>query len=358
MSSTALLDAKRDRAAWREALEEIPVAFRDVYADPEYVQCYATGPRNRAMLFVYRRSGQVWIYPFLLRPIRAIGSTEIDGGYCDIETPYGYGGPIGSSLEADFVASAMDAFSEWCQSVRVVAEFIRVHPILKTQRFLDARVELIFDRETVSLDLKKVSAEKLPFDKKTQYMLRRAEKLDVKVDVSPSPDDFEQFQRLYKSAMSRKEAGEFYRFDSDYFECLRGLVSQGGFLLGAMSNDGRLVAGSVFLVAAELLHYHLAASDPAERLPGISNLLLLKAALVGKERGLNRLHLGGGVTQAPQDSLLRFKRTMATDSHSFFVGRRIHLPAAYEEMRAVWEAEYPALSSSYGERILFYRYSE
>lgn len=58
----------------------------------------------------------------------------------------------------------------------------------------------------------------------------------------------------------------------------------------------------------------------------------------------------------PDDPLLQFKESMATSSHEFYVGKRVHNREVYETLREQWSQQYPSLVPKYGERLLCYRY--
>ena len=69
------------------------------------------------LLFTYAEGDALFCYPFLRRAIP-------DTDWFDVESAYGYGGPIASSVRPDFLEHAWSAFNEWCGSNRIVAEFI------------------------------------------------------------------------------------------------------------------------------------------------------------------------------------------------------------------------------------------
>jgi len=350
-----ILSACADEERWNEALRELPFPLRDVYALPEYIRLHCFEPGTEGLLFTYSKGAELWCYPFLLQPIPTIDGYPLPDASCDISAPYGYGGPLATTTDTRFLRCAHAAFAEWCHARGVVAEFARCHPLLETHRWLDPQTQLVFDRKTVSLNLLAFDPDHLPFDPDTRYMLRRAQRAGVSVQALSARDNISRFIELYRENMQRLEADAFYFFDDRYFAGLANLVEKAGWLLVAQ-RDGVWCAAAILLRGATFLHYHLSASDRRIRVPGVNNLVLLTAAQVGTQHGLHTLHLGGGRSRMPEDSLLRFKARMATDSHDFYVGRRIHDTAAYDALRAIWRRNYPSLASRYGDRVLFYRY--
>jgi hypothetical protein len=350
-----ILDAIDDMQAWRVALSALPASLQDVYFQPEYAALTVRSPEQRAVLFVYQQGEHVWAYPFVIREIVHVAGDRLEESWCDIETPYGYGGPLSNTDDASFLASAHQSFTDWCRKYRVVAEFVRLHPLLNNQRWLCPQAELIFDRETVSVDLARVKDDMPPFSKGACYMLRRAERAGMSVTLQSPTAGIEYFAELYGQTMKRVAADREYFFAYDYFVRLAGLASMSGWLL-AVEGGGGWLASAMFLRGSNFLHYHLSAAIHEIAPPGATNLLISSAARLGHQAGLTRMHLGGGRTSAPDDSLLKFKRSMATDRHAFLVGKRVHQPDAYANLKERWSKACPELLEKYGSRLLCYRY--
>ena len=155
--------------------------------------------------------------------------------------------------------------------------------------------------------------------------------------------------------MDRLKADEYYYFDRDYFVGLTKLPEDSGLLLAAEFNQ-RWIAAAFFLKGSKWLHYHLSGRHPDYKAPGAANLLISTAAEMGSQLGLKLLHLGGGNSQMVEDPLLQFKQSMASSSHEFYIGKRVHNGEAYETLRAIWSQQYPSLVPKYGRRLLCYRY--
>jgi len=355
-----LFDAARDAEEWRGIIRQLPAQLQDTYFLPEYSALYLFDTDIRSLLFVYQKSDKIWAYSFNLQKITCIGGQTMDHEWFDIETPYGYGGPISNSEDEEFMSEANHAFSEWCISRNVVAEFVRFHPLLQNQRWVRSGangpdMNIRFDRETASIDICGFNADKPPFNKQSRNIIKRAQRQGISAKAYPAREYIGQFEELYRKTMDRLGVDDYYYFDHQYFKNLATLSDATGMLL-VSEQDGMWAAAALFFGGPLWLHYHLSASDPEQRLPGATNLLLHEAAKMGKNRGFSRLHLGGGRTNDPSDSLLKFKRAMATDMHSFYIGMRIHNPEIYGRLKEVWAREYPSLVPTYGKRLLCYRY--
>ena len=350
-----ILDAENDATIWRNVLALLPEQ-NDIYFQPGYVAIHAGGD-TRGRLFVFRQDEKIWANPFVIQPVRRVGDWVLSEEWVDIESPYGYSGPISNTDDYEFLSAAHAAFATWCRKNNVVAEFVRLHPLLQNQRWLDRQVEVVYDRVTVSLDLKQINsaaADRLPISKTSLYMVRRAERSGLEVQSASGEDAFLKFVSLYLNAMDRLGADNYYQFSETYFQGLRQLLETSGWLWAAV-RDAAWSTAAVFLKGSRWAHYHLSASTPDRRDPGATNLLIAKAALVARDGGLERLHLGGGVTSDPKDPLLLFKQSMATDTHSFYIGKRIHDQDMYSKLKSAWERANPSLVERWGNRLLCYR---
>lgn len=349
-----LLDAQADAPLWREALAQLPPAMQDVYFQPQYLFMHQQDQTLQGKLFLCRQAGQVFGKAFHMQPVEQAGGRGQARTWYDIQTPYGYGGVFCTSDDPQFLARGQQAFADWCRSAAVVVEFTRFHPLLENWRWEQAGAAF-FDRHTASLDLRAMSAGLPgPWDAKTRNMLRRAERDGVEVSQQSVEEEFDQFVELYLNAMRNKAADPSYFFSPGYFQRLRELVRQGCLL--AATVKGRWVAAAVFLRGPWWLHFHLAASDHDHYVPGANNLLIATAARWGAAQGLRRLHLGGGNSNDPHDPLWRFKKSMSSHTHDFWLGKRIHNQEIYDQLRAAWAAQYPELVSRWGGRVLCYRY--
>lgn len=352
-----VLDAFGDSAKWRMFLERFPEPCRDVYFTPEYVRLHLFESGSHALFFAYQERENIWAYPFILRPLVQIGDVVLERQWSDIESAYGYGGPLCTTDDFGFVEAANAAFASWCAEKNVVAEFVRLHPLLGGQRWLARDVKVLADRETVSLNLRCFSTSATLFSSTTRNMLRRAERAGVRIAAYPASVAFDRFSQLYRLTMRRLGATDYYYFSDQYFSGLQQLVQEKGWLYAATIGD-EWISAALFLKGQQWVHYHLSGSHPDRRVPGATNQVIYAAAQIAAKEGFERLHLGGGRTTQPGDSLLEFKRTMSTDSHQFRIGRRIHNPEAFTELREIWAQQFPRLVSKYGGRLLCYRQSE
>ena len=350
-----ILDSDKDSAKWKKTLNLLLDNLQDVYFCPEYVGMHKFIEGTEALMFTYREKGNIWFHPFLLQPIDS-NAFHLNDTWFDIESSYGYGGPLSNSEDQTFLANANEQFSEWCKENNVVAEFVRFHPLLNNQSWAGQNTKVEHDRNTVSLNLKHFDIENLPFSSKVRNMIKRVEKAGIIIEVYDPAKKFSSFVDLYLQTMTRINAESYYYFNEAYFLNLSGLVAENGWLVGA-GLGGEWVGAAIFLKGESVLHYHLSATNPDCRIPGITNALLFKGMQLGLANGLEILHLGGGNSNNPDDSLLRFKQKMGDKTNKFFTGKRIHNHGIYSQLKHSWESKYPTLKEKYKSRLLCYRFT-
>ena len=134
-----------------------------------------------------------------------------DGG--DIESVYGYSGPIASSAEPSFLFRAWRWFDDWCRDQHIVSEFIRFHPLLETRRFAHPSMTVDADRHTVLVPLDG-SEDTLMRQAAPEHRnrLKKARSAGLRfVDVTAEPDGLARFDDLSRHHEARGSIG-FLRF--------------------------------------------------------------------------------------------------------------------------------------------------
>lgn len=319
---------------WPDALAPIPGA--DVYHTASYHRVAEANGEGRGLTFVARSRDAVLFHPFLLRPIDRVGDEIVDGGWCDLETIYGYAGPLATTRDEQFLTRAWREFGDWCAGARVVAEFVRFHPLLGNERLADSETRIVEDRKTVVVDLPD-DPELLwkAYPSVQRNMVRKAQNAGLEARIVPAAGALAEFRSLYDETMRRVGASSYYGFGDGYFDALAAQLGD-RLRVAEVRDAGDLVAACLLLVGSDCLHYHLSGSLRRVASLGAMNLMLHEAATVACVEGLRAFHLGGGRTPAPDDSLLRFKRSLSHRLAPFYTGRRIHDGVAYQDLCETW----------------------
>lgn len=320
------------------AYARLPPGRRAGTLHPQYVLADASRSAElRPAFWLYEDGGETLLHGFHLAAIP-------ETGWHDLQSPYGYGGPLASTEAPDFLRSADLAFREWAIGHGVVAEFIRFHPLLENWRYYGG--EQRFDRHTVWVECGE--SDHLPnYDVRQRTAVRKAIKAGAEIRWLAQDEAIARFPGFYRQAMQAIGADGFYLFPDDYFAALFSLPFAH---TAAAVLDGEIVAMALFLCDG-IGEYHLSGKTAIGGRWSATNLLLHEAFRAMPGLGIDRMHLGGGSTAKPDDPLLFFKSGFSRQRAEYRIGWRILIPDAYEALKRRYATDY----ARQPRRILFYR---
>ena len=308
-----------DAREWAAVLESTP---HDFYHLPEYVAMCAAQQGGRACAVHVAEGDRALLLPLIVR--------DIDGDGVDAISPYGYPGPLINDADPDFALRATVVARSVLEQAGVVSVFVRHHPLLN-QAPVDGLGALVHHGDTVSIDLTRPAAD-LWGQLRSNHRrdINRARSLGFSVRVDDDWDHLDGFARIYRGTMERIGAAPFYFFDDAYFSDLRNALGDRLHLF-VVERDGTLVAGSLFVATGSIFEYHLSGIDAGSLNWHPGKLLTYHASLWAKERGLEVLHLGGGVGGV-EDSLFHFKLGFSPRRHPFSTSRLVVDEVAYRRL--------------------------
>jgi hypothetical protein len=334
MRSTIVPASDRDQwLAWMRR-----AGADDVYYLPEYHRLYDF-QGVECLAYAVSAGGECLFHPFLLRPVARVGALAAPPGLNDIETVYGYSGPVATTTAPDFLAEAWQGFEAWCAERNVVCEFIRFSPLLRSERFASAQTEVSLDRETVEIRL--AGGEEAlwqGYESTQRNRVRKALRRGLACREASLDDGLATFRDLYEGTMQRAGATGFYFFPDAYYRDLQRTMADCTKLFVVTNGDVPIAAG-LFFTSGRTLHYHLGASREDALPLAPNNLLFHQVSLWGQQHGFARLHLGGGRSKAADDALLRFKKRFSPHVLAFHIGRRIQHPERYAMLGDLWQEQ-------------------
>lgn len=345
-----------DSKGWEEAIAFLDDTHKDIYFTPQYHRIFELLGDGKACCFVFTIDKDVYIRPFLLNSIRPLG-LGVHKEYFDIQSVYGYSGPITTNLNEEFLAAAQTTFQEFCKSENIIAEFTRFHPLLNNHE-LDTTTDVIFDRETVAINLTAgyEGIWKSEYSVNARNMIRKAQKLAYRCDfvTSPSREQINTFTKLYEMNMAKVAAAKYYLFNDLFFHNTFSFLQEKVALINILDNKNVTVAATLLLRHKPYLHYHLSARIPTVD-NSVNSFLIDSIVQYGIENGYENLHLGGGRSGAQDDSLLKFKRNFSKTTRQFYIGKKIINASAYEAVVDLWGQKYPEKKSFNKSVLLKYR---
>ena len=336
---------------WNEFLSRFPANLRDIYFTQQYARLQEDD-LHTAECFVYEDSGNIFLFPYLKRNIKLLGS-----GYYDFETPYGYGGPLSTVTDPQFIRDAWGAFLNISRSQKLIAGFIRFHPLLANYKGVNMLLPVYLDRKTVAIDLtlpkERLFSEEI--HSKHRNVIRKAQDHGLRFVVDEDFKNLDAFIKIYKRTMDSMIADEFYYFKPSYYEAIKNNL-QGNSFLGLVYDGELIIAAAIIFCYGIYGHYHLAGSIKEYQCYYPNNFLVYNAAIYLQAKGACRFHLGGGRQPGVDDSLYKFKRRFSLSEYDFYIGKLIIDQPAYDKVCRLWEEQFPLKKKKYGQYILKYKY--
>lgn len=298
-----------DAARWQSFCDRLPMAVQDVHYTPAYYRVQEAAGGAEARCCVATWSASFIIHPFMLRPIA--------DGWQDVTSPYGFGGQVGSDLDSVKRREYAEAFSRWAEANRVVSEYAALSPMSFDGSISKPAAMVYVDQTDVGI-LEGAHMSR-------RHGLARAARDEMSCLESEIPYGF---IPIYKEAMERKGAAERWRYNDELF--LRysfELCPDRAIWLQAGTKSG-IECAALVLFGGQVAHYHFAARRDGA-LPGSGELLVMTACQMARRVGARWLNLGGGLTDAPDDPLWRFKSSWTPDRAFTKSYRRIFNPEVY-----------------------------
>lgn len=301
----------------------------DIYYTKEYCRLYETSI-SKAYLFVYKDENKIGLYPVMKTLI--IGYKEVRD-YYDIETPYGYGGPLVNTNKEEFIHKFEEEFMYFCVNNRIIAEFIRFHPVFKNEAIFKKNIDVMFNRNTILVELDK-GIDRIwneDISSKNRNMIRKAEKNNLKIEITK---DYKSFMNIYDKTMEKVHASLFYYFDEEYYKNIIDIHDTS--IFNVKFND-EIIASSIFMKYNKHFHYHLSGSKKEYLKYAPNNFLLWEGIKYACEKKCDDFHLGGGTDNSLDNSLFKFKKSFSKNTNKFFIGKRVHNKQIYCYLIKSWQ---------------------
>lgn len=312
----------------------LPADRRITTLSPAYVAADAMrDPLLEPVFLLYEDARGFWLHGAHLAAIP-------DTTHFDLQSAYGYGGPVADCDDPSFRAEAWRACEQACRERNIVVEFVRLHPLASWQAYPGTVVP---DRQTVAIDVRS-AAWRTAYEIRCRTAIRKAIKAGVEVIEYPPQDVAGRFANYYLDGMQRIGATSFYLFSEDYFQAISEIP---GMRLLVCVLGGEWVAAGLFLTGGDCIEYHLSATSERGRQLSATNMLIDTAAQLASDQGLSTVYLGGGTDASPDNFLLRFKANFSPLRLTYSYGYAIHDQACYSSLRTCAGYE--------GSRVLFYR---
>lgn len=308
----------------------------DVYYFPGYAKCFELNGDGIPYLIYYEKDGMRALNVVMKRPVPIKGNigelTAELTEYYDIVTPYGYGGfLLEGKIDSENMRSLKEAYEAYCIREKIVAEFVRFHPVNENAHAVEELYQVIDLGNTVKMDTTSKEAIWQNLTSKNRNMIRKAQKSGVRVFWGRETELFRQFETIYNATMDKVQASRYYYFDSKFYDSILEDLKYNSLLFYAKLGE-EIIAMSILLFGRKQAHYHLSASKKEYQHLAPTNLILYEAANFANEIGMDSLHLGGGLGSG-KDHLYSFKKQFNRyEDCTFSIGRKIYIQDVYDKL--------------------------
>ncbi len=347
-----------DAEKWKDYLNRIPNAHKDIYLTPEYHKIQENHGLGKAFCFVFKKGNELVMYPHLKNEVNK-DLFNLSATCFDIESVYGYGGFISNTTNPKTIEEFALKFNKYCIDNLIIAEFVRFNPLIKNEGIFGDHIQVIFDRKTVSIDLTKsyIYLWEKEYSSSNRNTIRKAILKGINLEIinNPNSEEITKFYEIYIEGMGKLKADDFYSFSKKYIQDIFNNFSKSAYLFNVKNKKNEIMCSSIFLHFNEKFHYHLSARSPFADNTS-NNFLIDRAVLFAQELGASIFHLGGGRTSSLDDSLFKFKKCFSKTENDYYIGKKIHNQSVYEMILNQWNEKSPEKMGKYKNVLLKYRY--
>jgi lipid II:glycine glycyltransferase (peptidoglycan interpeptide bridge formation enzyme) len=183
----------------------------------------------------------------------------------------------------------------------------------------------------VAVDLKlSIEQQRTKYRKAIRQKINQLRRKGYEVREAITDEEVSRFVKIYNENMIKVNASSYYFFDDEYFFRLLKADDFESKLILAYYN-GELTSGGLVTLSNNIMQFHLAATSNDFLKEGPMKLLFDEACLIGRNLGMEFLHLGGGVG-GKEDSLYEFKAGFSDIQLNFTTWRFIADLSVYNSL--------------------------
>jgi lipid II:glycine glycyltransferase (peptidoglycan interpeptide bridge formation enzyme) len=321
---------KKDQSIWQKLVNRLDDKKRDLHFLPEYAEIYEKTYGHIPHLAFYGDENRYIIQPFVKRELNDLPflkEQEVKEKFYDIANPYGYGGPLNfGKPDVAVVRQFEKNFSIFMKKEKIASEFCSFHPLLKNHLLLKGIVPIQKQKEIVYIDLTQDQDDlwhDISKGHRSDISKARRNKVEVR-KVPLSKINFAIFNRMYYASMKRHGAAERWFFPKNYFQDCAKYLGEKRVSLFFTYAKGKIASANLLIHDFDLSYHHFGASDPKYYLLRTNSLSMWEMICFAQKASYKYFHLGGGVTNAADDSLLRFKEGFSELKKPLYTYFRIH----------------------------------
>jgi predicted N-acyltransferase len=290
----------------------------------------------------------------LINSVNKLGY-DLDKEYFDIQGVYGYNGVLTNCNSQAFLNSFFTCFDGYCERNNIIAEFLRINPLLQNPLLCRANFKLIYDRNNINVNLLNENLFETEYEYSTRKNIRKAIKsgLSFKYVLGNeiSSNDLKSFFKIYYHTMKRNNADNYYYFDTKYFSNISKQLREKALFVFDLF-DNQVISCELVLLGSRIAYSFLGGtlSDYYRYRP--NDFLKHETINLLRNKGFHNFLLGGG-----SEGVFNFKKTFSKSGViPFYIGKKIHNHKIYDEVVTQWKIKNPNKVEECKNLVLKYRF--
>jgi len=212
-----------------------------------------------------------------------------------------------------------------------VSVFCRLHPIINHDILVERFGSLVNNGKTIAISLTgTLEEQRSRYRRQFRSKIRQLREKNFYLKKADNDEEVKAFVKIYNENMARVKAESYYYFNESYFfNMLNSADFESSVLLLYCGDE--ITSGAFVTFSNNIMQFHLAATNDKYLHEGPMKLLIDEATIVGREKNMVYLHLGGGVG-GNEDSLFEFKAGFSDKILDFKTWRFVSNPDVYNQL--------------------------
>ncbi|WP_353085156.1 GNAT family N-acetyltransferase [Flavobacterium sp.] len=320
------LDTDEGLTSYKDLLKNLNST--NPYYSIDYINFSSGGLLNLICFSFNPRKDEIILMPGYIKPIII---DNIESGYFDFISPYGYSGPICTSgvdnLDFKFFWSALD---KWYKENNIVTEFIRFNLFGNQIEYSGNSFPTMLNVKGQIID---EDAQWNSFDYKVRKNYKKAIRENLKSEIyfkNIKQDQILEFYDIYKTTMDRNGAKDsfFYSF-SEFKKYI--IQNEENCVICTVYHNEIPISSELILVSQDTIYSFLGGtlSNYFDKRP--NDFLKVQVINWARNNGKKYFVLGGGY--GFEDGIFKYKKSFfPLDVVNYYTGRKILNKKVYDQL--------------------------
>ena len=323
----------RNDSSWDELWSSLPIPQKDVFARRCYYEAFAA-PLEEAQseCAVLKDERGIIMHPYFRCPLTRYDWLNAPSDKFDLSSAYGYGGIYGNVECTELVNDFFVLFDIYCKNTGVVAELIRINPIVEMHPVMRQKYSLKKANSQVVVELQRSDEEifrsYLHNNRKNVNKALRSGVSIVREGIDGNR--FGDFLEIYEGTMKRRCAKESFVFSKGLYQRLQDGLKEKIQLFYSII-DEISVSAEVVLCSESAVYSFLGGTKEEYYENRPNNLLKHEIVKWARGQGFKRYLLGGGPDG--NDGIFEYKRSFAPNGViDFYIASHIYDQELYNHL--------------------------